>query len=87
MSVRWTADRDPAVGGVPFPGHRALFGDLRRPGRSDPAAFEAWTLSSEGKAFIRKSGEAWGAAHTASGEDPEEARAKAERTIAFYTGA
>jgi uncharacterized protein YndB with AHSA1/START domain len=25
----------------------------------DPAAFEAWTLSSEGKAFIRKCGEAW----------------------------
>src|SRR5262245_27247338 len=53
----------------------------------DPAAFEAWTLSSEGKAFIRQCGEAWGAAHTASGEDPDEARAKAERTIAFYTGA
>ena len=52
----------------------------------DPAAFEAWTTSSEGKAFLRESGEAWGAAHAASGEDPDEARAKAERTIAFYTG-
>jgi len=53
----------------------------------DPAAFEAWTLSSEGKAFIRKCGEAWGEAHIASGADPEEARAQAEQTIAFYTGA
>ena len=53
----------------------------------DPAAFEAWTLSTEGKAFIRTSGEAWGAAHVASGANPDEARAQAERTIAFYTGA
>lgn len=52
----------------------------------DPAAFEAWTLSSEGKAAVRASGEAWGEAHAASGEDAAEARAKAERTIAFYTG-
>jgi uncharacterized protein YndB with AHSA1/START domain len=53
----------------------------------DPAAFEAWTTSSEGKAFIRRCGEAWGEAYIASGADPEEARAQAERTIAFYTGA
>ncbi|HWU86331.1 MAG TPA: SRPBCC family protein [Kofleriaceae bacterium] len=52
----------------------------------DREAAEAWTHSSEAKAFMRNSGEAWGAAHAASGEDPAEARAKAERTIAFYTG-
>ena len=52
----------------------------------DHEAVEAWTTSIEGKAFLRDSGEAWGAAHAASGEDPGEARAKAERTIAFYTG-
>jgi uncharacterized protein YndB with AHSA1/START domain len=52
----------------------------------DPATAEAWTLTEEGKAFSRASGEAWGLAHAASGEDPAEARAKAERTIAFYTG-
>jgi uncharacterized protein YndB with AHSA1/START domain len=52
----------------------------------DPAAFEAWTLSTEGKAFIRKCGEAWCEAHIASGANPEEARTQAERTIAFYTG-
>ena len=52
----------------------------------EPAAFEAWTLSSEGKAFIRESGEAWAEAYIASGAAPDEARAQAERTIAFYTG-
>jgi uncharacterized protein YndB with AHSA1/START domain len=52
----------------------------------DPAAADAWLLSSEGKAFVRGSGDAWGAAHAASGEDPENARAQAERTITFYTG-
>ncbi len=52
----------------------------------DPAAFEAWVQSDEGKAFVRASGEAWGAADASAGEDPEEARARAERTIAFYTG-
>ena len=53
----------------------------------DPAAFETWTLSTEGKAFIRRSGEGWREAHIASGADRAEAHAQAERTIAFYTGA
>lgn len=59
---------------------------------ADPAASfdheeaEAWTASAEGKAFIRASGQAWGEAHAASGENADDARAKAERTIAFYAG-
>jgi uncharacterized protein YndB with AHSA1/START domain len=52
----------------------------------DPARAAAWCASAEGKDFIRKSGDAWGAAHAASGEDPTEARAKADRTVAAYTG-
>src|SRR5262245_37535443 len=52
----------------------------------DHATMEAWMRSEEGKAFMRNSGEAWREAHAASGEDPEEARARAQRTIAFYTG-
>jgi uncharacterized protein YndB with AHSA1/START domain len=52
----------------------------------DDEAVEAWTKSPEGKAFMRASGDAWGAVHAASGEDPGEARAKAERTIAAYLG-
>jgi uncharacterized protein YndB with AHSA1/START domain len=51
----------------------------------DPAASDAWLQSSEGKTFARGSGDAWRAAHVESGEDPEEARAQAERTITFYT--
>jgi uncharacterized protein YndB with AHSA1/START domain len=69
----------------------ALDGGLARhvgnPGVAlDPKAVEAWTLSAEGKAFVRKCGEAWAAAYIASGANPEEARAQAERTIAFYSG-
>ena len=52
----------------------------------DRAEAEAWVQSPEGNAFVRASGEAWGAAHAESGEDPAEAQAKAERTIGFYTG-
>ena len=52
----------------------------------DQKAVDAWVGSSEGKAFMRASGEAWGDAHAASGEDSDEARAKAARTIAAYTG-
>lgn len=47
---------------------------------------EAWLVSNDGKRFMRASGEAWGDAHAALGEDAGEARAKAERTIAAYTG-
>ena len=46
----------------------------------DQAAIDAWTVSEDGKAFVRASGEAWGAAHAASGEDPAEATAKAKRS-------
>jgi uncharacterized protein YndB with AHSA1/START domain len=53
----------------------------------DPAEFERWTVSDEGKAFVRASGEAWGAADAAAGEPAAEARARAAQTIAFYTGA
>lgn len=53
----------------------------------DQKAIDVWVASTEGKAFMRASGEAWGEAHAASGENPDEARAKAERTIAAYTGA
>lgn len=59
-----------------------LAGGGERPLEADPA----WMGSDEAKAFMRASGEAWGAAHAASGEDPEAARQKAQRTIAAYTG-
>lgn len=52
----------------------------------DPAAFEAWSTSDEGKAFIRASSEAWVTADVADGADPADARARGDRTTAFYLG-
>jgi uncharacterized protein YndB with AHSA1/START domain len=52
----------------------------------DPAQAEAWTMSEEGRAFMRGSSEGWGSASVASGTEPGAARAAVERTTAFYTG-
>lgn len=52
----------------------------------DPKAFEAWTTSDEGRAFIAGASTGWGEAAIAAGEDAEAARAAAQRTAAFYTG-
>jgi hypothetical protein len=54
--------------------------------RIDPAEFQAWSMSEEGKTFNRACALAWGEAHIAGGEDPEVARAMAHRVAAFYTG-
>jgi len=53
-----------------------------RPPEADPA----WMATDEAKAFMRGSADAWGAAHIASGEDPETARRMAANTAKFYTG-
>ncbi len=47
----------------------------------------AWPTSPEGKEFITRSGEAWGAAYAASGADAEVVAATTAATIGFYTGA
>ncbi|TRO95416.1 SRPBCC family protein [Glycocaulis profundi] len=47
---------------------------------------EAFATSPEGIAFITGAGRDWGRAAAASGEDPGQAKAAADRTIAFYTG-
>lgn len=52
----------------------------------DPAAVMAWTVSVEGKAFIRTSSDGWSQAAIAAGDDPREAHAAAARTTAFYLG-
>ncbi|MBS0297377.1 MAG: SRPBCC family protein [Proteobacteria bacterium] len=46
----------------------------------------AWTMSDEGKAYMRESAAAWAEAHIAGGADPEEARGMAARTVQAYTG-
>jgi uncharacterized protein YndB with AHSA1/START domain len=52
----------------------------------DREAVNGWMASEGGKAFIRASADAWGAAHVAGGEDPAIARGMAERTAAAYAG-
>lgn len=52
----------------------------------DRAEWEAWSASEEGKAFARRSSEAWGRASIAAGTDEASAMAAAARTTAFYTG-
>lgn len=58
---------------------------LETPGaaRLDEAAFAA---SPSGKAFLLGSSTRWGEAAVTAGAAPEEARAAARRTAAFYTG-
>jgi uncharacterized protein YndB with AHSA1/START domain len=45
----------------------------------------AWAVSDEGKRFASLSSERWYDANVAAGEDPDQARAMAERTTAAYT--
>lgn len=53
----------------------------------DSEAYFAWLATDGGKAFLHACAAAWGKAHTAAGEDEAVARAMAEKTAAFYTGA
>jgi len=45
-----------------------------------------WLMSDEGKAFVRHSSDAWFQADLAGGENPEVAKAAAERTATAYGG-
>jgi uncharacterized protein YndB with AHSA1/START domain len=53
---------------------------------NDPEAFMAWSASEEGQTFMRRSNDDWCAADVADGADPDDARVRADRTFAFYTG-
>jgi uncharacterized protein YndB with AHSA1/START domain len=53
----------------------------------DPAGAMAWMVSQEGRDYMTRCSEAWGAAAVAAGDDPEQARAAAARTAAAYTAA
>ena len=52
----------------------------------DPSEAAEWSSSEEGVAFMTGSNDAWCAAAVAAGDEPEAARAAADRTIAAYTG-
>ncbi|KIH99456.1 hypothetical protein LP52_07410 [Streptomonospora alba] len=54
---------------------------------ADPAEVESWMASDEGRSFVELSSERWRRASVEFGTDEEAARAAAERTTAFYTGA
>jgi uncharacterized protein YndB with AHSA1/START domain len=58
---------------------------------TDPSArpddVEAWTMSDEGRAFLRGSADAWAAAQVADGTEPAVAKAAADATFGMYTGA
>ena len=51
-----------------------------------PDDIEAWTMSEEGRAFLRGSADAWAAAQIADGADPAVAKAAADQTYGMYTG-
>lgn len=51
----------------------------------DAEAVMAWQVSPEGVGFVVGSSDGWGEADAASGTDPAEAKAKADRTTAAYT--
>ncbi len=57
---------------------------------SDPEAApwdeDAFSTSSDGKKFITQSSDFWGQAAIAAGESPDQARAAAQDTAAFFTG-
>ena len=46
---------------------------------------ESWARPAEGRAFMTRSSQAWGAAHQESGATLAEAAATADRTTSFYT--
>jgi len=52
---------------------------------ADPAAAAAWSASPQGKHYMKRSSEAWADAAIANGDDPDQARAAAERTYQAYT--
>jgi len=51
-----------------------------------PEEAMAWYGSAEGREFVTLSGEQWFVADVAGGEEPADARARADRTTAAYTG-
>ena len=53
---------------------------------NDPEAFMGWASGEEGRDFMRGSNDRWYDADVVDGAEPVEARLRADRTLAFYTG-
>ena len=60
---------------------RHVGGSMKSPGEG-----MQWMMSEEGKTFMRQSNEGWYRASVASGTDPGQAKAAADRCIAAYGG-
>ena len=83
---RWT-EFGPGAGGIGWDmGLVGLSIHLSSGRPVDPAEGMAWSTSPEGRRFMAESSESWGAADIAAGTPEAEARAKADRTLAAYTG-
>ena len=46
----------------------------------------AWVAGPDGQAFMSSSNDRWYDADVADGAEPDDARLRADRTLAFYTG-
>lgn len=84
---RWTEFGPGAVGVGWDLGLLGLTGHLGPGAAVEPAQAEAWIASDEGRRFVAGSSDAWCAASVAAGTDATAARAAADRTTSFYTGA
>jgi uncharacterized protein YndB with AHSA1/START domain len=85
--VRW-AEFGPGAVGVGWDlGLMGLSMHLASGQRVDPSAVASWMASDDGRQFVAASSQGWEQASIAAGTDPSAARAAAERTTAFYTGA
>lgn len=77
----------PGAGGVGWDlGLIGLHLYLESRSQVDAAAFEAWSVSDDGKQFVKLSTTGWGDADVASGRDEAAARASQTATYKFYTG-
>jgi hypothetical protein len=82
---RW-AEFGPGAVGIGWDmGFVGLFLYLEKRDAFDRVEAATWPLTDEGKEFTTKSSERWYEAAVADGDDPEAARAAADRTTAAYT--
>ena len=85
LSEHWSEFGPGAVGVGWELGLVGLAIHIAHPAEPKPDEVE-FVTSPEGRALIKGSSEAWGQAAAAAGAAPDEARAAAARTTAFYTG-
>jgi uncharacterized protein YndB with AHSA1/START domain len=85
LSEHWDT-YGPGATGVGFEmGLLGLDMHLSNPDQPKPDPME-FAMSTDGKALLTGSSQAWGEAAVVAGTDPSHARAAAARTAAFYTG-